>query len=485
MTAHVRVAIVGAGFGGLGTAIRLRRAGIDDFVVFDRAGDVGGTWRDNTYPGCACDVPSHLYSFSFAPNPDWTRQYSRHAEIWAYLRDCVDRYGVRPHLRLGHEVTAATWSDADRRWQVETDRGAWTADILVVAAGPFDEPALPDLPGLSMFTGTVFHSARWDHDYDLTGRRVAVVGTGASAIQFVPEIAGKVGQLFLFQRTPPWILPHLDRPIPERRRRLFRSVPALQRLARTAIYWTMESFGTSFLRPPMMRLGQSVARRHLRSSVPDPALRAKLTPDYTMGCKRVLQSNRYYPALQRDNVEVVTDKITEIVPTGVGTSDRAVREVDAIVFGTGFHVTDIRIARSVRGRDGLLLADTWQGSPRAYKGMTVAGFPNLFLLLGPNTGLGHNSVVFMIECQITYLLDALRHMDRHRIAAVEPRPEAQRDFVSTVDRRMSGTVWTLGGCRSWYQDSTGRNSTIWPGYTWAYKLRTRRFDPAAYRTVAR
>jgi len=386
---------------------------------------------------------------------------------------------VRPHLRLGHEVHAATWSE-DGHWEIDTSGGAWTADVLVVAAGPFNEPALPDLPGLDSFAGTVFHSARWDHGYDLTGQRVAVVGTGASAIQFVPEIVERVGRIHLFQRTPPWILPHLDRPISEGRRRFFRAVPAAQRLARTTIYWTMESFGTSFLRPPMMRLGQSVARRHLHRSVPDPALRAKLTPDYTMGCKRVLQSNTYYPAIQRDNVEVVTDRISEVRPGGVATADGTLREVDAIVFGTGFHVTDIRIAESIRGRDGVLLADTWQGSPQAYLGMTVAGFPNLFLLLGPNTGLGHNSVVFMIECQIQYLLDALRHMDRYGIATVEPTEAAQHRFVSTVDRRMRDTVWMRGGCHSWYLDSTGRNSTIWPGYTWAYKLRTRRFDASSY-----
>jgi len=474
---QVRVAVVGAGFGGLGTAIRLRRDGIDDFVVFDRADEVGGTWRDNTYPGCACDVPSHLYSYSFALNPDWSREYSGWAEIQGYLRDCVDRFGLAPHLRLGHEVKSATWVG---QWLLETSGGQWTADVLVVASGPFNDPALPDLPGLSSFAGRVFHSARWDHGYDLTGRRVAVVGTGASAIQFVPEIAGKVERLHLFQRTPPWILPHLDRPISERRRRRFRAWPATQRLARTAIYLTMEAFGTGFLRPPVMRLAQSVARRHLARSVPDPALRAKLTPAYTMGCKRILQSNNYYPALQRDNVEVVTDSIAEVRPEGVVTADGTVREVDAIVFGTGFHVADVRIGQHIRGRDGRLLADVWRGSPQAYLGMTVTGFPNMFLLLGPNTGLGHTSVLLMMECQIGYVLDALRHMERHRIATVEPRAASQRAFVSTVDERMRRTVWLRGGCQSWYLDGTGRNSTIWPGYTWAYRWRTRRFDASAY-----
>jgi cation diffusion facilitator CzcD-associated flavoprotein CzcO len=390
----------------------------------------------------------------------------------------VDRFGLAPYLRLGHEVTAATWDGT--RWVIDTAGGQWSADVLVVAAGPFNDPALPDLAGLATFGGTVFHSARWDHSYDLTGRRVAVVGTGASAIQFVPEIVDRVDRLHLFQRTPPWILPHLDEPISARHRRMFRAAPATQRLARTAVYLTMETFGTGFLRPPVMRLAQSVARRHLHRSVPDPELRAKLTPAYTMGCKRILQSNAYYPALQRDHVEVVTDPIAEVRPDGIATADGTLREVDAIVFGTGFHVADMRIGQVIRGRDGLNLERVWQGSPQAYLGMTVAGFPNMFLVLGPNTGLGHTSVLLMMECQLRYVVDALKHMRRHGIATVEPRAAAQRAFVSTVDKRMRNTVWLRGGCRSWYLDRTGRNSTIWPGYTWAYRLRTRRFDASAY-----
>jgi cation diffusion facilitator CzcD-associated flavoprotein CzcO len=483
MTTHARVAVIGAGFGGIGTAIRLRQVGVRDVLVFERSDDVGGTWRDNTYPGCACDVPSHMYSFSFAPNPDWSRTFSSQAEIWDYLRRCVKDFGIAPHLRLGHEVRAASWDSDAGHWMLDTSHGRFTADVLVSATGPFDLPAVPALPGLDSFAGEVFHSARWNHDLDLTGRRVAVVGTGASAIQFVPAIAPVVDRLHLFQRTPPWILPRRDRAISETERRLFRGFPPAQRLARAAVYWTREASGIGFLRPAYMRLGQAVARRHLRRSIADPALRARLTPDYLMGCKRVLLSSDYYPALCRDNVELVTDPIAEVRPDAVVTRDGRARAVDTIIMGTGFRVTEPPMAHTIRGRDGRTLAEAWRGTMTAYLGTTVAGFPNLFLLLGPNTGLGHNSVVFMAECQIEYVVGALRHLDRTGAVAIEPDPAAQEQFVSTVDRRMAGTVWLTGGCRSWYLDEGGRNSTIWPGYTFSYRRRTRRFDPAAYVAV--
>jgi len=483
MTTHVRIAVVGAGFGGIGTAIRLRQEGYDDFLVFDRGDDVGGTWRDNSYPGCACDVPSHMYSFSFAPNPDWSRSFSPQAEIWDYLRRCVKDFGIERFLRLGHEVRSATWDSGANRWVLDTPHGRFTADVLVAAAGPFDAPAVPDLPGLDSFAGEVFHSARWNHDHDLTGRRVAVVGTGASAIQFVPAIAPAVERLHLFQRTPPWVLPRADRAITGIERRVFRAFPPAQRLARTAIYWTREASGIGFLRPAYMRLGQAIARRHLSRSVPDPELRAKLTPRYTMGCKRVLLSSDFYPALSRDNVELVTDAVAEVRPDAVVTRDGRARAVDTIILGTGFRVTEPPIARGVRGRDGRTLSEVWHRTMSAYLGTAVTGFPNFFMLLGPNTGLGHNSVVFMIECQIEYVLGALRHLDRSGVPAIEPTPAAQERFVSAVDRRMVGTVWLTGGCRSWYLDAGGRNSTIWPGYTFSYRRRTRRFDPSAYAPV--
>lgn len=476
----VRVAIVGSGFGGLGTAIRLRQEGMDDFVVLERAGEVGGTWRDNTYPGCACDVQSHLYSFSFAPNPGWSRSFSPQPEIQAYLRRCARDFGVLPHVRFHHEVTDARWDDDAQRWRIQTTRGPLAAQVLVMASGALSDPVIPDLPGLERFQGRAFHSARWDHGYDLRGKRVAVIGTGASAIQFVPEIQPRVERLYVFQRTPPWILPRHQRDLGERERGLFRRVPAAQRAARGAIYLAREAFVLAFRNPRAMSVAQRVALHHLRKSVPDSALRQKLTPDWTMGCKRVLLSNDYLPALAQPNVDVVTDGVAEVRTRSIVTADGVEREVDALIFGTGFQPTDPPLARHTRGRDGRTLAQVWAGSPRAHVGTTIAGFPNLFVLMGPNTGLGHTSVVYMIEAQIEHLLGALKHMRAHRIATLEPRPEAQKAFVDAVDRRMTGTVWTSGGCRSWYLDETGRNSTLWPDFTWRFRRRVARFEPAEY-----
>jgi cation diffusion facilitator CzcD-associated flavoprotein CzcO len=476
----VGVAIIGSGFGGLGTAIRLKRSGVTDFVLFERAGDVGGTWRDNTYPGCACDVESHLYSFSFAPNPDWTHSFSPQPEIWAYLQRCARAFGVLPHVRFRHEVRAAAWDKMAQHWRIETSQGLYAAPVLVMAAGALSEPALPRLPGLESFRGKTFHSARWDHDYDLTGRRVAVIGTGASAVQFVPEIQPRVAQLYVFQRTPPWIVPRRDRPLRAFERRLFRRVPAAQRAARAAIFLFRELFLLCFRHLGLARQVERLARRHLQRSVRGPALRAKLVPDYTIGCKRVLISNDYLPALERPNVEVVTDGIAEVRAHSIVDRNGVERHVDALIFGTGFQVTDPPLARHVRGREGRTLAEVWAGSPQAHAGTTVAGFPNLFILLGPNTGLGHNSVVYMIEAQIEHLLGALAHMRRHGAHAIEPRPEAQAAYVAEVRRRMSGTVWVAGGCASWYLDATGRNSTLWPDFSWRFRRRVARLNPADY-----
>jgi cation diffusion facilitator CzcD-associated flavoprotein CzcO len=480
---HVRVAIVGAGFGGLGAAIRLKQRGIDDFLILERAGDLGGTWRDNSYPGCACDVPSHLYSFSFAANPDWPHSFSGQAEIWDYLRRCAEDFGLLPHLRLRHEVLDAAWDAGSGRWDVRTSAGTLTADVLVAAAGPLADPAIPDLPGLASFTGTVFHSARWKHDHDLTGRRVAVIGTGASAIQFVPRIAPSVGRLELFQRTPPWVIHRRNRRISHLEHRLFRAVPASQRLLRTALFLLQESSAAGFLHPRLMGVAQRLALRQLRRQVPDPELRAKLTPRYRLGCKRILLSDGYLPALNRDNVEVVTEPIAAVEPRGIRTGDGVLHEVDTIILATGFHVTDAPIAQRIRGRDGATLAGTWRGSPRAYLGTMVSGFPNLFLLLVPNTGLGHTSVLLMIEAQLRYLLGALDHMSTNAVTAIEPTARAQARFAEVVDRRMAGTVWSAGGCRSWYQDANGRVSALWPGTTVGYRWRLRRFDPGAHTTV--
>ena len=348
---HVRVAIVGAGFSGLGLAIRLKRQGVEDFVVLERAEDVGGTWRDNTYPGCACDVPSHLYSFSFAPNPEWTRHFAPQPEIWRYLRWCVARFGIGPHIRYGCELREAAWDEEAGRWHIATSQGPLSADVLALGQGPLSEPSLPDIPGLDGFPGTLFHSARWGHEHDLTGERVAVIGTGASAVQFVPHIQPAVGRLHLFQRTPPWILPRRDRAISPRRRALFRRLPLSQRLARYGIYWLFEMRALGLVyRPQMMLAPQRLALKYLAAQVPDAALREKLTPRYTMGCKRILLSDDFYPALSRPNAEVVTDRIREVRGRAIVTADGAEREVDTIIVATGFHVTDNPVTDRVRGR---------------------------------------------------------------------------------------------------------------------------------------
>ncbi|HEY2670167.1 MAG TPA: DUF4873 domain-containing protein [Rugosimonospora sp.] len=481
---HTDIAVIGAGFAGLGAAIRLIRGGYPDLLVFEAADDVGGTWRDNTYPGCRCDVPSHLYSFSFALNPDWPESFSAQADIWRYLVDCADRHGIRSRLRLGHEVTDAAWDERARVWRLSTNHGRFTARVLISGTGPLSEPALPDIPGLETFAGTRFHSARWRHDHDLTGRRVAVIGTGASAIQFVPEIQPSVGHLTVFQRTAPWIMPRRSRRTSRAERALYRRVPGLQRAVRSALYLGRELFGIGFLHPAVMRYAQATAERHLAAQVPDPDLRARLTPAFRMGCKRVLLSNDYLPALGRPNVDLVTGPITEVRPNGVVTADGTLHEVDTIIFGTGFHVTDASVGDRIRGRGGRTLSEAWQPSMTAYRGTTVHGFPNLFLLLGPNTGLGHTSVVLMVESQLRLVLGALGYMRRHGVAATEPTAAAQRRDVDDVDRRMSGTVWVTGGCDSWYLDATGRNSTLWPGFATTFRLRLRRFAPADHEPVA-
>jgi cation diffusion facilitator CzcD-associated flavoprotein CzcO len=477
---HHRVVIIGSGFSGLGMAVRLKKAGSDDFVILERAADLGGTWRDNTYPGCQCDVESNLYSYSFALNPTWSRTYPLQAEIWEYLRRCAEKFQLRQHLRYNHEVQSAIWDDAASRWRIESSRGQFTADVVVAAVGPLSEPSVPAIPGLDAFPGPHFHSAAWDHAVDLTDKRVAVVGTGASAIQFVPRIQPKVAQLYLFQRTPPWVLPHRDRQVRRIGRALYRTIPGWQRLARCFVYWSRELFVIPFMKVRPDSVPEKLARRHLERQVADPELRARLTPRYTIGCKRILISNDYYPAIQKPNVEVVTDDIREVRGRTIVTGGGDEREVDVIVLATGFRVTEMPFAKRVTGRDGKCLADHWSGSPVAYRGTAVAGFPNLFFLLGPNTGLGHTSVLVMLEAQLRYVMSCLSHLERSGVAAIDVRREAQDAFNADVQLRLRDTVWNTGGCRSWYLDRTGRNTTIWPGMTWPYVRLLRQFDPSAY-----
>ncbi len=472
--------IVGAGFSGLGAGIALKRAGIHNFVILEKADGVGGTWRDNTYPGAACDIPSHLYSYSFEPNPAWSRSYGGQPEILAYLEHCATKYGLREHLQFGAHVSRAEYDEASATWTVHTaDDRVLRARALILGNGALHLPQIPDLPGLTSFQGTTFHSARWDHRADLTGKRVAVIGTGASSIQFVPEIAAKVAQLDVYQRTPPWIVPKQDRPIGERERRVLAQVPGAHWLRRTGLYWLMEArvLGFAFA-PRINQLAEKLVLRHLAASVADPVLRAKLTPAYRMGCKRVLISNDYYPALARPNVDLVTAAIDRIEPTGIRTRDGQLREVDTIIFGTGFRVVDYLSSMRIIGRRGVDLNETWRGSVRNYLGINVSGFPNLMLLMGPNTGLGHNSMIFMIEAQVHYLVAAIQAMQRNGIASLDVRPDVEQAFRAEMTRKLAGTVWT-SGCSSWYMAPDGE-VLLWPGFTFDYWRRTRRIDLRSY-----
>jgi cation diffusion facilitator CzcD-associated flavoprotein CzcO len=473
------VAIVGAGFGGLAMAIALERAGMRDYTVLERAGDVGGTWLANSYPGAQCDVPSNLYSFSFAPKPDWTHSYPEQPQILAYMRACADRFGVRPRIRFRTELLGARWDDDARRWRIDTSDGPLSARFLVAAPGLLSEPKTPSIPGLEDFAGAVMHSAGWDHDVDLRGKRVALVGTGASAIQIGPRIQPVVERLYVHQRTPPWILPHRDREIGATLRRLYATRPCAQRLARTAVYWLRETLLPPFVKPALAKPMELMARANIRRQISDPALREAVTPGYEIGCKRILLSDDWYPMLEQPNVELVTSGLAEVRPGSLVAADGHEHRADVIVFATGFTPANPPIAHRLHGRSGTL-ADEWSGAMRAYKGITVAGFPNLFLLYGPNTNLAHTSIVFMLESQVAYVSDALRRLRECGAAAAEVRPDAQRDWNEWVQRRLDGTVWNDGGCASWYFDAHGNNPIMWPGTTFGFRRLTRRFDTAAY-----
>ncbi|MFJ1845800.1 flavin-containing monooxygenase [Streptomyces sp. NPDC088146] len=483
---HVRVAVIGSGFGGLGAAVRLRREGITDFVVLERAGSVGGTWRDNSYPGCACDVPSHLYSFSFAPNPEWPRTFSGQEHIRAYLEHVADTFGLRPHIRLNHEVMRMSWDRDALHWVIETGNGAtFTADVVVSATGPLSDPRTPDIPGLDSFPGKVFHSARWDHDYDLTGKRVAMIGTGASAIQIVPAIQPKTGRLTLFQRTPPWVMPRMDRRISGAERWLHRTLP-ITGTARRGLLWGIRELQVSAFtkRPDELGLVEKIAKSSMARSIKDPALRAKLTPSYRIGCKRILLSNAYYPALAQPNVDVVASGLAEVRGSTVVASDGTEAEVDAVIFGTGFHVTDMPIADRVVGAEGITLAESWKDGMQSLRGAGAAGFPNWMTIIGPNTGLGNSSVILMIESQLNYMADYLRQLNvlGGRVA-LDARPSAVGAWNRRVQERMKRTVWNTGGCTSWYLDANGRNTTVWPGTTAEFRKATRSVDLTEYEVV--
>jgi cation diffusion facilitator CzcD-associated flavoprotein CzcO len=481
------VIIIGAGVGGLAAGVMVRDLG-QSFQILDRGTTVGGTWRDNTYPGCACDVPSHLYSLSFAQNPDWTRSYPRQPEIEAYLESVTDSLDLRRSIEFGCEITELRWDGVDCFWVVTTSDGTERrARSVIMATGPLSRPSLPDIEGLESFGGKLFHSARWDHSHDLDGARIAVIGTGASAIQFVPEIAPLARKVTVFQRTPPWVLPRDDRPAPQWRRSLYRAIPALQRLHRWRVYLRQEMLSAAFVGRGRTARGladriKAEVRSQIETSISDPALREKLIPDYEPGCKRLLISNDWYPALARENVEVCVESVVAITPSGVVTSDGVEHAVDTIILGTGFAASDFPGPVRILGERCRDLAERWRDGAATHLGITVDGFPNLYYLAGPNTGLGHNSIIFMIEAQLHHVRGAMRHQQRRGSGATTVSHKAVSRFYDEVQRRLDRTVWTTG-CSSWYRSAAGQVDTLWPGTTVEYWARTRWFRPSKYRSV--
>ncbi|MFG1782478.1 flavin-containing monooxygenase [Rhodococcus oryzae] len=475
------VLILGAGFSGLAAAATISRAGGLDYVLLEQGDDVGGAWRENTYPGCACDIPSPLYSFSFRQNPGWRHLFAPQQEILEYLRDTSAELRITERIRFGTKVTGADWDEQDGSWRVDTEDGrVFRARFLVSAMGVLHHASYPKLPGIENFQGPVFHSAHWDHSCDLDGKRVAVVGTGASAIQFVPAIVDQIATLALFQRTAPWIVPKVNRSFSEDEREEMRRNPIKRWKRRARLFWIHEKRAKGFV-SDTSKMGptKALASGHLKRQIRDPELRAKLTPDYEIGCKRLLISSEYYPALAKPHVDLVTVGVEEVRAQSVVATDGTEYDADVLIFGTGFDAQNSLSRVPIRGRDGVALGSQWESGPEAYLGTTVAGFPNLFLLCGPNTGLGHNSQVFMIEAQARYMAKCLRYAGRGGV--IEVRRDAQDRFNEFLQGRLSSTVWQAGGCKSWYQDPvTGRNTLLWPKSTLSYWVRTRFLRRADY-----
>jgi len=477
-----QVIVVGTGFGGLCMAIKLREDGVRDFVLIERGDSVGGTWRDNRYPGAACDVPSHLYSLSFAPKSDWSRIYPTQPELHAYLRSVAERYELLPSIRFNTNFIGADYDEVQQIWSVRIKSAlglqTLTARALVLANGGLAEPKLPEIPGVERFRGKTFHSSGWDHGYDLAGKRVAVIGTGASAIQFVPEIAAKVAHLDVYQRSPNWIIPRPDRPYSDGEKRRFASWPLWRRLYRQMIYWGHEArvFGL-VLQPAFMKLFQKIAERHIAKQVKSPTLKAKVTPDYLIGCRRILISNDWYPAIGRSNVELVTTPIREIRENAVVTADGQVREVDCLIFGTGFYATENPIGQVVRGRTGRSLAQEWVNGEEAFLGTLVKNFPNLFMIVGPNTGVGHTSMVYIIESQVALIRRLIGKLLAGGPQSLEIRADVHDEFNRKLQQRLATSTWSTG-CNSWYKHKSGKITALWPGFTFDFRRQLQKVGDA-------
>lgn len=483
----MKVIVIGAGFGGVATAIELLSHGFSDIVILEAADEIGGTWHYNNYPGAACDVPSHLYSYSYAQRPEWSRFCSPQGEILAYLRKTAADFGVSPLVITGAAVVSCTWDEDDCQWTVVSqEAGGETtkrrADAVVVATGQLNQPALPRFPGQDQFAGHSFHSARWDHDYDLAGKRVAVIGTGASAVQFVPEIAPVVEKLVVFQRTGNWFLPRKNHFYPASAIRLFQRVPALRLVFRFVLYLIMELI-TAMIRHPKTigQLGRLWSTLFMRGQIPDPELRRKLWPNYTFGCKRVLFSSYFLPALSRENVEVVTEAVTEMTPQGPRTADGRTHEVDCVIYGTGFKTNDFMFPMEITGVGGRSLRDAWAGGAHAHLGMTVPGFPSLFILYGPNTNTSGGSIIFFLEAQVGYLRQALALARRRGARAVEVLADVEAASDKALQAKFDGTAWTR--CDSWYRDDSGRIVANWPGYMTGYRRAVKKLNPDEYALV--
>lgn len=481
------VLIVGTGFSGLAMGAQLKRRGNEDFIILERANDVGGTWRENRYPGAACDQPSHLYSFSFRLNPDWPSTFSAQPDILRYLQSTARDEGLLPHIRFNTELTSAHWDEDKQLWSVETSRGTFTARVLVSASGLLSEPKYPDIPGLDSFRGELFHSASWDENCDLTGKRVGVIGTAASGIQIIPEVAPIAEHLYVFQRTPNWIVPRYDQDYTEAEKAAFRTNPESMQKLRTQIFWENEErFAQRAAIPSLLARATELAERHLEAQVPDPELRKKLLPDYQLGCKRVLKSNDYYPALNRSNVTLETSDIDRIDANGITTADGSRHEIDVLVVATGFEATEPPIATRIFGLDNQSLATRWSGGAEAYQTTSVSSFPNLFIIGGPNTGIGHNSQVYMFEAQVQHVLQALDYMAAQGIGGLEVTAQAEDEFRDRLEKRASTTVWITGGCSTWYVDGrNGRLTTLWPDFSHVFQEEISTFAPAAYRPARR
>lgn len=485
--AHYQVAIIGAGFGGLAMAIRLLQRNIHNFVILEKSDEVGGTWRENQYPGAACDVQSHLYSLSFAPKTDWSKRYAEAPEIFQYIQDVVQQFNLREYCQFNSEVVHTEYHEKDCVWYVALKDGRQlSCQYLVFASGPLHVPQIPHIKGIEKFQGKVFHSSQWDHQYNLNSKVVASIGTGGSAIQYIPEIAPQVKQLYVMQRTAAWVIPRDERKYLNIEKKLFKQADWFRKLHRARLYWSNESRAIPIMQPSVMKYTQKLAEAFIRFQVKDKQLAQKLTPDYIMGCKRILVSNKYFPTFNRDNVELVTDAIQELTADSIITKDGKMRKIDCLIYGTGF-ITDPRIYLqpfSCIGEHGVELKQAWKDGAESYYGISHKGFPNLFQLLGPNTVLAHNSVIFMIESQVDYILQMMDLVAQSQSNAIVVKDQVQDQFNHDVQDMLNNTVWQ-SGCVSWYQQDGGKNFALWPTYTWKYWLKTKSLHPSDFRLISK